>query len=302
MAVKLLAKRCNIFSLRKYPQIHSRCMSTINTFQSLSSNKPLHQIPFHRSFCTKTDPESNAPSENQNKGQTENQTPNPEEEEPNARNKWLKRLLALGIFMGGVYAYTEWRWRQIENKYTSPEHGLRVALSLVYANKEILQIFGDEIYILKDDKLPPAMEEIGAQLSKIKLSSKHTEIAPKIDAMKEIGAQLSKIKLSSKHTEMAPKIDTQFTITNKDQSVTGKYNWGMQFEYVHSMENDDLFKAEVKYMKAIINIDEPNKEIVVFDGEWTSKNPEAEQMMIDSGEVLFDERNRMTHLFVDKRM
>ena len=40
----------------------------------------------------------------------------------------------------------------------------------------------------------------------------------------------------------------------------------------------------------------------MFDGEWTSKNKEAEQIMIASGEVLFDPKKiKITQVFVDPR-
>ena len=51
-------------------------------------------------------------------------------------------------------------------------------------------------------------------------------------------------------------------------------------------------------MKAIINTQNPHKEIVVFDGEWTTNNPQAAEMMIESGKILFDSE-RLTDLFVD---
>ena len=138
-----------------------------------------------------------------------------------------------------------------------------------------MSIFGNKIYILNDDQLPQTMQEIGSELSKIKSSSKDTSI---------------------------PNVKAQFKITNKDQSVVANYEWGMQFEYARYMASDDLFRADVKYMKSIVNIEDKNKQIVIFDGEWNAGNPKAAKIMTESSELLFDlDRTELSEVFVDPR-
>ena len=81
-----------------------------------------------------------------------------------------------------------------------------------------MDIFGDEIYVVRDAKLPQTMQDLGDKLSMIKGTSKHAKL---------------------------PKINAQFTITNADQSTIGKFDWTMEFGHIHSRADDELFKAEV---------------------------------------------------------